>query len=107
MSDSDKPLPVPEEVGAEVDGKPAAKPPIPFVQSTAQTPKKSTGRARLVVEFFFEFSPEFLKKHGCHDGVDYARRIADELEASVITLDDVERLVRSNGNLDWRIEAAK
>ena len=76
-------------------------------QSTAQLPKKSAGRARLIVEYFFEFSPEYLKEHGCRDGVDLARKIAEELEESVITIDDVEALVRKHGDLPWRIEAAK
>lgn len=96
----------PEQVGEKIDGT-HPKPPIPFKQSTAQLPKKSRGRARLIVEYFFEFSPEFLKEHGCRDGVDYARLIADELQGSQITIDDVEALARKHGDLDWRIEAAK
>lgn len=97
---------VEEEVGSDL-GYQSSKPKIPFVQSTAQMPRKGTGRARLVVEFFFDFSPEFLKRNDCPDGVDYVRRIRDGLQASEITLDDVETLVRAHGDLDWRIEAAK
>lgn len=94
-----------EEVGGVVDGH--TKPAIPFKQSTGQAPKKNRGRARLVVEYFFEFSPEFLAEQKCQDGVDYLRQVADDLTQSVITLDDVDHLASVHGDLDWRIEAAK
>lgn len=75
--------------------------------STAQMPSKSSGQARLVVEFFFDFEPKFLAQYGCKDGVEYVRRVAEQLRSNSITLDNVEALVRSHGDLDWRIDAAK
>lgn len=77
-----------EEVGEDtVSGHVSARPPIPFVQSIAQMPKKDFGTCRLIVTFHFELEHEWLDQQAAandtkyFDGVDYLRAVVSWLKA--------------------------
>lgn len=82
-------------------------------QSIAQAPKKGRGDCRMVVEFPFHFTKEFLeakgKEHGTYfvDAVDYLRVIKADFEKGRINLDDLTNLMIDHGDGAMRAEASK
>lgn len=94
-----------------VDSK--SKPRFEGVQSIAQMPRKDAGTCRMVVEFPFHFSKEFLidegLRHGRYypDGVDYLRRLKGQFEQGDIGLGDIENLSLEHSDNGVRVEAAK
>lgn len=83
------------------------------VPSIAQAPKKPKGQCRMVVEFPFTFTPEFLKaksfEHGrpYNDGVDYLRELAHQFRMGCIDLGDLENLSIEHSDNGLRVTAAK
>jgi hypothetical protein len=83
------------------------------VPSIAQLPKKPKGQCRMVVEFPFMFSPEFLKAKGFErgrpylDGVDYLRTLQVDFENGDIDLGDLQNLSIEHGDNGLRATAAK
>lgn len=81
--------------------------------SNAQMPRKTRGMCRMVVEFPFDFSKEFLLEQSALlnvnliDGVDYLREIKKRWENGSLNMTDVAELsARWSGN-GARMEASK
>lgn len=76
-------------------------------------PKKQAGDCRMVVEFPFSFSKEFLRAQGeknhtaYRDGVDYLRVLKWQFEQGEIDLGDLVLLMIEHGDNAIKIEAAK
>ena len=81
--------------------------------SIAQARKKGKGEGRIVVEFPFSFTKEFLREksdqHGQNyiDGVDYLRELVKQYNQGDIDLGDLYNLTIDHGQGQLRIEAAK
>lgn len=84
-------------------------------QSIAQMPRKAQGDCRLVVEFPFSFTKEFLREQSDRlgvnliDGVDYLREVKKRWEDGSISLRDIHDLSinHSDNGTRLRVEAAK
>lgn len=103
----------PEDRTEEIVGQ--SKPKFEAKQSNAQLPKKTPGTCRMVVEFPFEFSRDFLiregKKHQGRaflDGVEYLRVLQARSEAGDLNEADLKRLfLKHNSGNGIRWTAAK
>jgi hypothetical protein len=78
-----------------------------------QPRKKDRGDCRMVVEFPFYFTKEFLdakgKEHGTHftDAVDYLRLVKTSFEKGQLSFHDLMAMVIDHGDGAIRVEAAK
>lgn len=104
MSDSDKPLPVPEEVGGDVEDSPGAKLPIPFKQSIAQMPRKSAETGRIVVTLHYTVPRDTWEPRDV-DAVDVLRRMINNVEDLSAFIADQTRNNKLVVDID--LEAAK
>ena len=89
------------------------QPSRPEVQSVAKSTKKDRLDGRVVVNFPFRFTPEFLKakseSHGrpYNDAVDYLRALKEEFEQGDVDLGDLANMVIEHGDGALRLEVSK
>ena len=78
-----------------------------------RTMRKEKGECRMVVEFPFHFTKEFLREESDRrgvnliDGVDYLREIKKRFESGEINLTDLATLSSNWSDNGIRVEAAK
>lgn len=84
------------------------------VPSIAQASKKAAGDCRMVVEFPFSFSAQFLKDAGeeiqgrkFHDGVEFLRKLAEDWGDGKVDLSRLTELSAEHSDNGVRVEAAK